>query len=135
MQDRLTVWRRFRDNFESSQKPLEEVAEFWSRAPFVSAYLNPNDPDRWPDPWRLIMDNKLDELAIVLGMLYTLKLTQRFMSCNFEIYMADSNYKKDKNYFLLVQDSVLNFEYGSVVGISALETIPTSKIWTCQTTQ
>jgi hypothetical protein len=134
-QDRLIEWRQFREKLETSDRPLEDVAELWSRAPFVSSYLNPTNPDNWPDPWHLVMDNKLDNLAIVLGMLYTLKLTQRFMNYNFEIHMSLSDKEKDKNYFLVVENSVLNLEYGSVVGIKELEKISTSKIWTSQATQ
>jgi hypothetical protein len=132
-QDRLTEWRRFRDNLESSQTPLEDVAKLWSKAPFVSAYLNPTEPDQWPDPWRLVLDNKLDDLAIVLGMLYTLKLTQRFMNFHFEIHMSTLENQKEKNYFLVVENEVLNLEYGSVVGINELNRYTTSKIWTSET--
>lgn len=132
-QDRLTEWRRFRDNLENSDTPLEDVAELWSRAPFVSSYLNPSQPDRWPDPWHLILDNKLDDLAIVLGMLYTLKLTQRFMNFHFEIHMSTLENQKEKNYFLVVENAVLNLEYGSVVGINQLKKLTTSKIWTSET--
>lgn len=132
-QDRLTEWRRFRDNLESSQTPLEDVAKLWSKAPFVSAYLNPTEPDHWPDPWKLVLDNKLDDLAIVLGMLYTLKLTQRFMNFHFEIHMATLENQKEKNYFLVVENEVLNLEYGSVVGINELGRYTTSKIWTSGT--
>ena len=132
-QDRLTEWRRFRDNLENSDTPLEDVAELWSRAPFVSSYLDPNHPDLWPDPWHLILDNKLDDLAIVLGMLYTLKLTQRFMNFHFEIHMSTLEKQKEKNYFLVVENAVLNLEYGSVVGINQLKKLTTSKIWTSET--
>lgn len=128
-QDRLTEWRRFRDNLECSETPLEDVVSLWSKAPFVSSYLDPDRPDQWPDPWHLILDNKLDDLAIVLGMLYTLKLTQRFMNYHFEIHMSTSKNQKEKNYFLVVENHVLNLEYGSVVEVSALEKHSTSKIW------
>ena len=128
-QDRLTEWRRFRDSLEKSATPLEDVAELWSRAPFVSSYLNPTDPDHWPDPWHLILDNKLDDLAIVLGMLYTLKLTQRFMNNHFEIHMSTSKNLKEKNYFLVVENQVLNLEYKSVRPINELANLDTSKIW------
>ncbi len=132
-QDRLTEWRRFRDSLEKSATPLEDVAELWSRAPFVSSYLNPTDPDHWPDPWHLILDNKLDDLAIVLGMLYTLKLTQRFMNYNFEIHMSTSKNQKEKNYFLVVENRVLNLEYRSVKHINDLEKLDTDKIWSSET--
>jgi len=128
--DRLTEWRKFRDTLESSRTPLEDVAKLWSKAPFVSSYLNPTQPDHWPDPWHLVLDNKLDDLAIVLGMLYTLQLTQRFMNFHFEIHMVNPSGQKEKNYFLVVENSVLNLEYGSVVGIKELEKHSTSKIWT-----
>ena len=39
--DRLIKWKQFRDSIETSQTPLEDVAHLWSRAPFVSSYLNP----------------------------------------------------------------------------------------------
>ena len=73
--DRLTKWKQFRDSLETSATPLEDVAELWSHAPFVSPYLDPQNPAEWPDPWHLILDLRLDDLAIALGMLYTIKLT------------------------------------------------------------
>ena len=128
-QDRLTEWRKFREQLENSATPLEDVAQLWGGAPFVSSYLNPTEPSHWPDPWHLIIDNKLDDLAIVLGMLYTLKLTQRFMNNHFEIHMSTSSNRKDKNYYLVVENQVLNLEYRSVKHINDLMILDTSKIW------
>jgi hypothetical protein len=124
--DRLIEWKKFRDSLETSQTPLEDVAILWSQAPFVSPYLNPNQPTEWPDPWHLVLNSKLDELAIVLGMLYTLKLTQRFMASRFEIHMSTV---PRLNYFLVVDNFVLNLEYRSVVGVVELSKYQTSKIW------
>jgi len=124
--DRLIEWKKFRDSLETSQTPLEDVAILWSQAPFVSPYLNPTQPDKWPDPWHLVLNSKLDELAIVLGMLYTLKLTQRFIGSRFEIHMSTA---PRLNYFLVVDNSVLNLEYRSVVGVEELAKYQTSKIW------
>ena len=128
--DRLIKWRQFRDNLETSLTPLEDVIQFWSRAPFVSSYLNPRTPDEWPDPWHLVLNSKLDELAIVLGMLYTLKLTQRFMASRFEIHMATQEASRYSKYFLAVDNHVLNLEYGCVLPVTQLESIQTSIIWT-----
>lgn len=115
--ERLTTWKEFRTKLETSPNPLEEVASFWSRAPFVNSFLDPSDPSHWPDPWHLVLDNRYDDLAICLGMLYTIKLTQRFMDSAFEIHMTQDN--KNKNYFLVVDKThVLNFEYGSVCDLS-----------------
>jgi hypothetical protein len=124
--DRLIEWKKFRDSIETSQTPLEDVAILWSQAPFVSPYLNPNQPAEWPDPWQLVLNSKLDELAIVLGMLYTLKLTQRFIGSQFEIHMSTV---PRLIYLLVVDNFVLNLEYRSVVGVEKLSKYQTSKIW------
>lgn len=128
--DRLIKWKQFRDSVETSQTPLEDVVHLWSRAPFVSPYLNPLTPDLWPDPWHLVLDSKLDELAITLGMLYTLKLTQRFIESRFEIHMSTSKENRYNQYFLVVDNHVLNLEYGCVLPASRVESLQTSIIWT-----
>lgn len=100
--DRLTKWKEIRDRVENSQTPFHDVLAVWSQAPFVNQYLDHSQPSTWPDPWHLILDGKLDDLAICLGMLYTLKLTQRFMNNSFEIHMSMPRDQKDKIYYLIV---------------------------------
>ena len=128
--ERLAAWKNFRDSLESSENPLLDVAEFWSQAPFVSPHLDPNDPTNWPDPWHLVLDLHLDDLAIALGMLYTLKLTQRFMNAQYEIHMSMLPNKKDPAYLLVVDNKyVLNLEYKNVVDIEKISKISTNIIW------
>jgi len=105
--ERLTEWKRFRDSLETSSTPFEDVVDLWSRAPFVNPYLDPQAPETWPSPWQLVIDLKLDNLAICLGMLYTLQLTQRFMGETLEIHTSMSDTKKDNDYFLIVGNSFL----------------------------
>lgn len=127
--DRLTEWKRFRDRLEISPNPLADLAEFWSRAPFVNSYLDENNPTKWPDPWHLVLDERLDDLAIALGMLYTLKLTQRFMDSDCEIHMSMLP-DKTNCYFLLVDNKyVLNYRYKEVVDASELKDIKTNKLY------
>lgn len=128
--DRLIQWKKFRDSIETSPTPLEDVVGLWSRAPFVSPYLNPLTPEQWPDPWHLVLDSKLDELAIVLGMLYTVKLTQRFIRSQFEIHMSSMKENNYNQYFLLVDDHALNLEYGLVSPAAQTKSLQTSIIWT-----
>ncbi len=127
--DRLTAWRQFRDNLEISNTPFDDVAEFWSHAPFVGLYLNPNDPSKWPDPWHLVLDLHLDDLAICLGMLYTLQLTRRFMDTDYEIHTSMSSEEKLPKYFLLVDKKyALNLEYRNVVDMDG-SALNTNIIW------
>ena len=128
--DRLTKWKEFRNTLEVLDDPLQAVVDFWNKAPFVSPYLNPQTPKSWPDPWHLVLDEKLDNLAICLGMLYTLKLTQRFMASRFEIHMSTMEASRYSKYFLVVDNHVLNLEYGCVLPATQLESIQTSIIWT-----
>jgi hypothetical protein len=126
--DRLVAWKEFRDSLEISEHPLEDVAKLWSSAPFVSAYLDPQNPSEWPDPWHLILDLRLDNLAIALGMLYTIKLTQRFIDTKCEIHMSILS-NNEPTYLLIVDEKhVLNFEYRNVVDIKDLKDIKTSLI-------
>jgi hypothetical protein len=125
--DRLTKWRQFRDSLELSDTPFEDVAEFWSRAPFVNQYLNPFDTTDWPDPWKLILDGKFDDLAISLGMLYTIKLTERFENSFCEIRQT---LEKDPKSFLVVDNSsILNWQYRSVCRLDDLVGIQTRVVW------
>ena len=127
--DRLTAWKQFRDSLEVSDTPFGDVATLWSRAPFVSPYLDPQNPSEWPDPWHLVLDSRLDNLAIALGMLYTIKLTQRFIDTECEIYKFIFPNKEDQ--YLLVVDKkyVLNLEYKEVVGIEKMQELDTKLIW------
>jgi hypothetical protein len=128
--DRLTKWKQFRDSLETSATPLEDVAKLWSHAPFVSPYLDPQNQSEWPDPWHLVLDSDLDELAIVLGMLYTIKLTSRFIDTPCEIHMSMLMNKKEPIYVLIVDNNhVLNLEYNSVVKVDELKRFSTSMIW------
>jgi hypothetical protein len=126
--DRLTQWKEFRNSLEISNTPFDDVAKFWSQAPFVSPYLNPQTPTEWPDPWHLVLDSRLDDLAIALGMLYTIKLTRRFMDSKCEIHTSVSD--KEKKYILVVDSQyVLNLQYGDVVDFDNISKDETSLIW------
>lgn len=127
---RLAAWKEFRATLETSDRPLEDVSELWAAAPFVSPYIDPYTPTSWPDPWHLILDSKWDDLAISLGMLYTLQLTDRFCESIFQIAMVKLPYEKHNRYPLIVNnDKVLNFEYKSVVGLDSIRNAGFSIIW------
>ena len=127
---RLAAWRDFRDTLEESDHPFQEVVDLWTKAPFRSDYLNPGSPGEWPDPWELVLKSDLDELAISLGMLYTIKLTQRFSDSKCEIHTIASEEKSKSKYFLIVDDQhVLNLDYGKVSGLDAVDSFQTSLIW------
>ena len=130
--ERLTEWKKFRDSLESCNDPLTRVAELWATAPFVNPYIDPNNPNEWPDPWHLVLDSKLDELAISLGMLYTIKLTQRFMDSNCEIHKSMLPNNLEPSFYLVVdQQHVMNYEPRIVHTIDVLDKVQTNTLWRC----
>jgi hypothetical protein len=77
-----------------------------------------------------MLDLRLDELALVLGMLYTIKLTQRFIDTKCEIHMSMCQQKEQPQYMLVVSDErVLNLEYGTVVSTDRLKQFDTKTIY------
>lgn len=101
--ERLTEWRRLRDQLETDDSPFQTVLSTWSRAPLVNSYIDPDQPEQWPDPWHLILDDRYDDLALTLGIMYTLQLTQRFMNERFKIHKSMLG---QENFYLVVSDKV-----------------------------
>lgn len=112
--DRLAEWKKIRDQLETDNDPFQTVLSLWSRAPFVNSYLDANNPDQWPDPWHLILDNRYDDLALALGIMYTLKLTKRFMGEEFKIHKS----MQDKESFHLIVGSIAGFDIANRLLIS-----------------
>ena len=85
--DRLSRWRSFRLHLNSLPlaEAIEKTHDFWSRCPFTPYYLNPAEPEHWPNPWDLIIENYYCDLAKVLGLVYTLYLTAHCSSLSPEI--------------------------------------------------
>lgn len=101
--ERLTEWRRLRNQLETDDSPFQTVLSTWSRAPLVNSYIDPDQPHQWPDPWHLILDDRYDNLALTLGIMYTLKLTQRFMNEKFKIHKS---MLEQESFYLAVGDKV-----------------------------
>jgi hypothetical protein len=128
--ERLAEWKNFREYLENSPDPLKDVIDFWSRAPFVSPYLDPFDSSSWPDPWRLVLDLRLDQLAISLGILYTLKLTRRFINQPIEIHMSMLPEKEQIMFPVIIAGKhVLNWEYQTVVDLDTIKGFQTTLIY------
>ena len=85
--DRLAQWKDFRRSLDQLpiEQAIEQVNQFWSRAPGVGYYLAPDDISNWPDPWTLIYENYYCDVAKVLGIVYTIALTSHKNNLDVEI--------------------------------------------------
>ena len=108
---RLAVWHDFRHKLETADDPLQEVIEFYQSAPTVSINCDPWDRSTWPDPWQLLLENEYCEYCIILGMCYTLQLTDKFSQAKFEIHIGIDKQNSDRAYLLFVDDRVLGYYY------------------------
>jgi len=75
--DRLDRWKSFRYSLNefSIGEAIELTYELWASCPFIPFYLDPDNPTDWPNPWTLLAENYYCDLAKVLGIIYTLHLT------------------------------------------------------------
>jgi hypothetical protein len=86
--ERLARWREFRKNLDtlSLNDAVYEVANFWTGCPFTPYYLDIEKPNEWPDPWTLIEENYYCDIAIALGMLYTIRFTEHNPQVELRVY-------------------------------------------------
>ena len=123
-QERLAVWRKFRQSLTplSDEDKMKSVADFWSKAPRVNFYLNPEQLQDWPDPWELITDNMYCDIAVALGMTYTLALTDEFDVTRLKLQIMRSRQQSLEVNLSIVDQGlyVLNYSQNEVLNISQL---------------
>jgi hypothetical protein len=111
---RLSGWAKFRETLEVVEDPLRATVEFYKLAPNVSVHVNPWDRAQWPSPWELVHENMYCDFTRVLGMCYSLQLTDRFKGSCFEIHISTSN-NLACIYLLYVDDYILGYDDNDVI--------------------
>jgi hypothetical protein len=120
-EDRLVIWSKFRETLEESEEPFRLCRELYNKAPLVSIYTDPWDITTWPDPWQLLDENRYCEFNIVLGMCYSLQLTERFSKADFEIHICIDEVHSDMQYLLIIDNNyVLGYDRGAVMTLDSL---------------
>ena len=85
--DRILQWRSWRQELDNLEigPALDLVAKTWMMVPRVNHYLAPDLFDSWPNPWELINDNIYCDLAVALGMFYSLQLSKHSAHHEFDL--------------------------------------------------
>ena len=99
-EDRLLEWAEFRQSLEKDEYPFQKVVDFYNRIPRCSINTDPWNKKIWPGPWELVYENQYCNFCIILGMCYTLQLTERFKGEVFEIHIAKDNKNSSLHYYL-----------------------------------
>jgi hypothetical protein len=126
----LTAWYKLRQQLETATDPLKEVADFFSKLPKVKIYTDPYDEDTWPTPWELISENEYCPFNKILGVCYTIQLTERFKNIQPKITISFDSVNKTVYYLLFVEDKVYGYDndWSNVVDLPKL--LKTQKIYT-----
>jgi hypothetical protein len=107
---RLAEWAEFRHCLDSVTDPIQITIDKYSKAPEVSIHTDPYDQTSWPTPWELIKENQYCEFCKLLGIAYTLQLTDSFSSEPFEIHIQRSDETSQTFYLLFVGDRVVGYQ-------------------------
>lgn len=110
---RLLAWSDFRNKLETSNDPIQDAIDFYNAAPTVSIHTDPWDKSTWPSPWELIQENQYCEFCRVLGLCYSLQLTERFSGDQFEIHIVIDSKNSATHYLLHVGNIVIGHPYGA----------------------
>jgi hypothetical protein len=102
-------WYKFRQDLELVPNPLEETGKFFLSKPRVKFYTDPYDQSTWPRPWELITENEYCPFNLILGICYTLQLTERFNDITPTIAIAVDINSKEAYYLLIIEDQVFGY--------------------------
>lgn len=129
-QTTFSSWYKLRQQLETVEDPLILVAKFFQRLPRTKWYTDPYDQTNWPTPWELIEENEYCEFNLILGMCYTLQLTERFKKSKPLINVAIDTINKTVYYLLLIEDKVYGYVEEEWVDATTLpKTLKMQKIY------
>jgi len=99
---RIIEWMQLRNSLEWSKTPFDTLTDFYQAIPKITLNADPYDSTTWPGPWELIEENQYCDFTKVLGMCYSLQLTNRFKNSKIRMYTGTDSYEEDILYWLSV---------------------------------
>lgn len=114
-EDRLLSWAEFRSELEEADNAFQLCIDQYAKAPIKSIVADPYSKETWPSPWELIEWNTYCEFVTVLGICYSLQLTDRFSESKFEIHIGIDSADSCRRYICAVDDQyITNTSYGQM---------------------
>lgn len=127
---RLAEWYNFRQQLEQSNNPLGDVATYFEQFPRAKFYTDPYDQTTWPTAWELINENEYCQFNVLLGICYTLQLTERFQDSQPKIQIAIDTSTKNLYYLLVLNNKVYGLQDGLWTTVNRLpKTLKIQKIY------
>ena len=119
-ENRLRDWSDFRLALETHADPIHYVMEKYTDAPTVSMHTDPWTQEMWPNPWELIEENTYCEFCKLLGICYSLQLTDRFSQGNFEIHIGIDDVKSSSYYLLFINNFIIGYRDDTYISSTEL---------------
>lgn len=109
-EERLVLWRTFREGLETSKDPIQDTINFYNKAPIVRIASDPYTPSTWPDPWELLEENNYCAFVKILAICYTLQLTDVLSQASYMIHIVQDKKKSATHYLLHINNRVVGFK-------------------------
>ena len=119
-EDRIRIWKQFRETLETSQTPIEDTIQFWNTAPLTNIAADPWDQENWPDPWELLQENNYCSFVKILAICYTLQLTDKFSQSKFEINITQDRENSEAKFLLTINGLCIGYDNSKPIPIENL---------------
>tara|TARA_Y100001937_G_C6884182_1_gene226083 strand:- start:8 stop:436 length:429 start_codon:yes stop_codon:yes gene_type:complete len=107
----MELWLGLRNQLEVDKNPFDSVFEFWNNVPTSKISIDPYDKLSWPDPWEMILENDYCRFRKILGICYTLQLTECFKNMQTMIHIGVDEKIKDLVYLISVNKKIIIGSY------------------------
>lgn len=119
-EQRMFIWKSFRDTLEDSDTPIEDTINFWDNAPITSIAADPWNKEKWPSPWEIIQENIFCPFVKILAICYTLQLTDKFSCATFEIHITQDRENSETKYLLYLDGLCIGYNNSRPISIDEL---------------
>jgi len=119
-EDRLLDWKDFRQELEYHPDPIQYAIDHYNKIPSEPRNVDPYDKETWPSPWEIIAENNYCSFLKLLGICYSLQLTDRFSTETFEIHIVLDRDKSSTFYLLMVGNRIIGYDGDTHVATSKL---------------
>lgn len=109
--DRISSWKNFRSSLNNKKSSIKKVLDYYNRFPDKPRNVDPYDKLSWPDPWELILENDYCRFRKILGICYTLQLTECFKNMQTMIHIGVDEKIKDLVYLISVNKKIIIGSY------------------------
>lgn len=109
-EQKISAWRSLRLSLEKCADPIQIAIDFGNSAPLVERNVNPWNQQDFPHPWELIQQNRYTDFCRILLICYTLQLTDRFSTEDFEIHISTDTDSSERMYLLRVGNLIIGYD-------------------------